>query len=110
MKKLINGVKRIFTMVGAFFTLIHSKVLATIQPILPTQEILYGIPQPHPVSIIWNITKTILIPIVFIVGTIVYLKKSTSSVKKKIIIILILLIMVVLFCFGMNAILSYLAY
>ena len=109
MKKLVDGIKRILAMIGALFTLVHSKVFAASMLPIEEMETLYGVMEPTPVTILrrlWGVARTILIPIVLIIGTIVYFKKSTSSVKKKIITILIAVIIVVLICFGITAILN----
>ncbi len=47
MKKIINGLKKIFIMIGTFFSFVYTKVLAVEMQMV---EILYG---PPPTRFIW---------------------------------------------------------
>ena len=54
----------------------------------------------------FNILNKIIIPLTFIIGSIIYLKKSKSSKKRKIITLIIALIIVIAICFGLNYIIN----
>ena len=106
MKKIIEKVKRI--MVLAILTIISfpKKIFAnTAEEIVsnmkePMGEILYGVPRTYEViSRIWKLAKTVIIPIVLIIGLIIYFKKSKSSKKKKIIILLVVIAITMLVYF-----------
>ena len=108
MKKLMNWIKKIFLMVGLFLNSVYTRVLAS--DIIGNIEVLYGPPPQELYGVVgvskiqnfWKILRGLIIPIAFIIGVIVYFKKSTSSVSKKIITILIVLAIIVLLCFGIN--------
>jgi len=95
MKKIINKIRKIFTMVGGFLMLGISKVLGAVEsdwttPLYgPPPQDLYG-PPPTPVPYrVGGIIRGIFIPLVFIIGSIIYLVKSKSSKTKKVITIAI---------------------
>lgn len=91
MKKILNLVRKIFLGIQTFLILICSKVLATSFFDPSNFEELYGIQyvKPEPTNtvnpdikmLILKIVGFIIIPLVFIVGLIIYLRKS--SIKKK---------------------------
>lgn len=71
---------------------------------IPQQE-MYGVPQPsilNDIPIFWRIVRSLVIPIAFIVGVFIYLKKSSSSTSRKIITTLIALAIIVLACLGID--------
>ena len=101
MKKLIKGLKKIFLMIGTFFTFIYTKVLAISPPdmIAVEPQVSYGIPRLTPIKMILRITKTLIVPFALIIGFIIYFKKSKSSNKKKIIVTIgIVIISILLYC------------
>lgn len=104
MKKIMNKVKKIFFVIGTFFITIYSKSIAAISP-----DPIYGVQPAEPLVIdkivmrvILEVARNIIIPVVFIIGTVVYFKKSASSTLRKIITIIISLAVVILICLGIN--------
>ena len=110
MKRIMNFLKKIFIMIGAFFSFVYTKVLAfemQLTEVLygPPPQDLYGVPQPSKISeipMIWKIARGLIIPVAFIIGAIIYLKKSSNSKLRKFITLLITLILVILVCLGIN--------
>ena len=106
MKKIINRFKKIFIMIGAFCFSIYTKVFAIVrtQPAygIPLEPDLYGVPRPNEIPMLWKITRGLIIPIAFVIGVIIYFKKSSSSTLRKVITVLIALSIVVLACLGIN--------
>lgn len=106
MKKIINRLKKIFIMIGTFCLSIYTKVFAidAIQPMygISLEPDLYGVPRPNEIPMLWKIARGLIIPIAFIIGVIIYFKKSSSSTLRKIITVLIALSIVVLACLGIN--------
>lgn len=102
-----KAIKRIFLMIGTFFTSIYTKVFAfdPIQPMygIPAEPDLYGVPRPETIPLIWRIAKGLVIPIALIIGLIIYFKKSKSSKKKKIIMSIISIVIVILLCLLINS-------
>ena len=114
MKKIIKRIKKIFFMVGMFCIYSYTKVLSAIaidpaygipREVLETQ-LDYGVPSTGTISALGKVARSLIIPIVFIIGTIIYIKRSSSSTIRKIITIIIALIIVVLVCLGINHIIS----
>ena len=109
MKKVINKFKKVFLFIGTFLFSLYSKVSYSIDPTEIVE--LYGVPEatnnvPMFVKILKGILIPILIPITFIIGTIIYFKKSSSSNVRKVITILIAAILVVAIYFGVNYMLN----
>lgn len=106
MKKIINGLKKTFIIIGTFCFSIYTKVFAIdrIQPAygIPLEPDLYGVPRPNEIPMLWKIARGLVIPIAFIIGVIIYFKKSSSSTLRKIITVLIALSIVVLACLGIK--------
>lgn len=74
-------------------------------------EPMYGIPVPEPVknnfiNSVWNICRMFIIPIVLLIGIIIYFKKSKSSKKRKIITVLITIGIVAILYFVINYIIN----
>lgn len=109
MKKIINRLKKIFIMIGAFCFSIYTKVFAIdrIQPAygIPLEPD-YGVPRPYEIPMLWKIARGLIIPIAFVIGVIIYFKKSSSSTLRKVITVLIALSIVVLACLGINYIIT----
>lgn len=107
MKKLINMIKKMFSAIGVFLFSTSTKVLAAIEPAYGVRNLepdLYGPPRTASSSIpaFWKITRNFVIPIAFLIGVIIYFKKSKSSTKRKIITIIIALALLILVCLGIN--------
>ncbi len=98
MKKILGKIKKIFIMIEAFFISMSAKVLAT--DVVSDIQAMYGIPKEETklssifIKIV-NIIDFVIIPIAFIIGTIIYFKKSSKSVSKKILMIVLAFILVV---------------
>jgi len=103
MKKIVSGLKKIGVMGGVFLSSLYTKVLAAEMDMI---EILYGPPDLYETPLFWKIMKKLIIPIAFIIGAIVYFKKSSSSNVRKVITILIALAIVVLAYFGVNYVIT----
>lgn len=107
MKKILSGI-------SVFFISLYSKVIAaqmvTLYGVPPVQAD-YGVPTPiSKLSIVWKILQIFVIPLVLIIGMIVYLKKGKNPVIKKIIIGLMIVIIIVLIGFGIgHIVVKYLA-
>lgn len=92
MKKIMKNFKKIFFMVIVFFMLKYSKILA--------YEPAYGIREPEQkfkiklnsldniLEILPEIIKVSILPIIFIIGAVVYFKKSSQNRNKKLMILL----------------------
>ena len=66
---------------------------------IPTVEPLYGPPQPPILEFGLKIFQTIIAPILFLIGIIIYLKKSKASKKRKIITtIIFVLLLIGIYC------------
>ena len=112
MKKVAGLFKRIFLIIGTFLISVYTKVQAAeplsalhgIGPVLPSTEVstLYGVPKSTKISMFLNILMLLTVPLVFIIGIIIYIKKSSSSKVKKIITAFIAFIIGVLACLGIN--------
>lgn len=104
--KIVERIKKGLIGIGAFLLTIPTKVVATAD-ITP---VLYGMPAPNPKSIILknilNILKIAVIPLILIIGIVIYLKKSRSSKKRKIITVLIIIGIVMILYFVINYIIN----
>ena len=69
---------------------------------VPLEPDLYGVPRPNEIPMLWKIAKGFIVPLAFIIGMIIYFKKSSSPKFKKIITVVIMLAIVILICFGIN--------
>ena len=104
--KIVERIKKGLIGIGAFLLTIPTKVVATAGF---TPE-LYGIPGPGPelesksiiLKNILNILKIAVIPLILIIGIVIYLKKSRSSKKRKIITVLIIIGFVMILYFVIN--------
>lgn len=114
MKKITSKIKKIFAVLGTFFFSIYTKVLAMsitnppeiLYGVYPIEPDLYGVPRGSSVPLIWRIARSFVIPIAFIVGAIIYFKKSKSSLKRKIIVLVISLVAVAMITLGLNYIIT----
>ena len=97
MKKILGKIKKIFIMIEAFFLSISSKVWAK-----DDVRILYGIPNPETtkptyqivIAKMWDVMRWLVIPIVLLIGAIIYSRKHPKNLKIKIAIIVILTILI----------------
>lgn len=94
--------KKILKKTGAFFTGIIIgiksmiiKVYAVNLEVIAEPE--YGIPEPEPKTN--SLATNIIIPIILLIGIIVFCKKSTSSVLKKVIVSAVVVIAYILIRF-----------
>lgn len=98
--KILNKIKKVFVGIGIFFITIYTKVLAASDSL--ATQLMYGVPPDQNDSIInvrgniWRIISYIIIPLVTIIGAIIYWKKSKSSTRRKVLTLLIIVILVVL--------------
>ena len=105
--KLLDKIKKILTKICAFLLMIPTKVSAREIEVLygpPPTSTLYGVYRPSPVTIIWRIARTFVVPIALLIGIIIYFKKSKSSKKKKILVTLGIVVLVALLYFVINKI------
>lgn len=106
--KILNKIKKMCLTIGVFLFSISTRVLATMEPAYVVRniesDILYGPPRTTTIPGIWKITRNFIVPIAFIIGVIIYFKKSKSSTKRKVITIIITLALLIIICFGINCI------
>ena len=89
MKKILGKIKKIFNMIEAFFLSICSKVFA-VQMTQDDIRVLYGVPTPEiptqkyqvVITKIWDIMHSFVIPLVLLIGAIIYLRKSKRKMRK----------------------------
>lgn len=101
MKKLMKKISMVSTIV---INLICSRVFA-----ITDTELIIDPPR-TPVTVaeesgLWYVMKLYIIPIIFVVLSIIYFKKNFSSVKKKIIIITIVALLLFVICCWLDNIL-----
>ena len=107
--KIINKLKNAFLTVGVFLLTRTTKVLGTLYGVeMPSVAEVYGVERPVKKTpiVILSVLKTLIIPLAFIIGTVIYLQKSKSSKTRKIITLLIALILTIAICFGLNYIIN----
>lgn len=112
MRKTLGKIKKIFIMIEAFFLSICSKVFA-VQMTQNDVRTLYGVPtlpilekDQVVIAKIWNIMHSFVIPLVLLIGAIIYLRKSPKSLKRKIIKIAIIVILTILICIAIDFFIS----
>ena len=112
MKNFISKIKKVATSVGLAIISIPNKIFAVMSdhraeqdlygppPFEITTPALYGPPEPeNTIRNFLNIFRWVIIPIAFLIGIIVYFKKSKSSLKKKIIVtICAIAIIAIVYC------------
>lgn len=111
--KIITMLKKTALSISVFCMSLYTKVvsawnLSEVNVDGPGAEFLvtmYGIPKPETPPI-WKITRGIIIPIIFISGVVIYLKKSKSSKLRKFITLLIALIIIILLCIKINSLIN----
>lgn len=110
--KIVEKIKKGLIGLGAFLLTIPTKVFAADYHDEPS---VYGVPNPDvPVSQIFrdifrnilDICRIVVIPLVLIIGIVIYLKKSKSSKKRKIITVIISIAIALVLCL----IISYIAW
>lgn len=104
--KFISKIKRLFQMLGIAIALLPYKIVRAFD-MDSTIQALYGPPQElnsTQSNGLWNILKVIIIPIILIIGLIIYFRKSKGTFKKKILISLIIIIFTLLIVFILNKI------
>ena len=94
--KVINKIKRIFTIIGISLVSFSTKVFGVLSP---DDIIAYGPVKTEPEPTIWekilNVSKFLIVPIVLIIGLIMYFNKKSSSKVKKVGLALIIIALVV---------------
>lgn len=104
--KVLNKVKKVLIAIGLFFVSISGKVFAT--PMQPLNIIENDITSPkyrvqHPIeSNFFNLFQFVFIPLVLLIGFIVYYKKSKSPKKKKVLIMIIIVLITIIALFLLN--------
>lgn len=88
--------------VGVIASLIamKSKVFGASMP--PISVALYGPPRPSILELGLKVFQTVIAPILFLIGIIIYLKKSKSSKRRKVITTIILIMLLVGIYFGIE--------
>ena len=97
-----NKIKNVFLTIGIFLLTKVTNTYASTH-IAPV----YGVEPIKEEKVVDNVdnfkyVKFFIIPLVFIIGSIIYLNKSKSSKKRKIITILIALLLTIGICFGID--------
>ncbi len=87
---MIKKIRKVLIAIGTFLISIPTKIRAVIDITEIGNEKLYGVPNPKLtiLSGLLNLFRYIILPIVLIIGIVVYIKKSKSSKKRKILTIL----------------------
>lgn len=113
MKGFVSRIKKIIFSITVAIISFPSKIFAAIDPSAiqdlygpPPTSTLYGVYRPSPVTIIWKIARTFVIPIALLIGIIIYFKKSKSSKKKKILVTFGIVALVLLLYFVVNEIIE----
>lgn len=84
--KIVERIKKCLMVIGTFLLTVPTKVFATTRGDIDIAPA-YGIPASvESKNNMLNIFRMFIIPIVLLIGIIIYLKKSKSSKKKKILI------------------------
>ena len=117
MKKIILKTKKVIISIVLTIISFPNKIFAAINPSAldiqdlygPPTDILYGVPRPSTVTIIWRIARTFIIPIALLIGLIIYLKKSKGSKKKKILVTIGIISITAMLYFVVNKIIYGLA-
>ena len=111
MKGFVSKIKKLIFSIAVVIISFPSKIFAAIDPSAiqdlygpPPTSTLYGVYRPSPVTIIWRIARTFVVPIALLIGIIIYFKKSKSSKKKKILVTLGIVVLVALLYFVINKI------
>ena len=103
--KVMSKIKKIAFLISSFFLGISTKVFASNflddqRPFAGTNNnTAYGVP-PVPIKqTLWSFTRTIVIPIILLIGVIIYLKKSTQTKLRKFITVTsIIVITAIIYC------------
>ena len=101
--KIISKIKKIIFSAGIAIMTLPKKIFATINVtniMNATDATLYGVTLYKPsdtVVTIWKICKYFLIPLMIIMGTIIYWKKSKVETKKKVIRVIIAILGLITF-------------
>lgn len=116
--KILEKIKKVFLTIGMFFVTLPTRIFA-----LNSNTIaLYGVPEPQPeygvfepssvsriLENIGKIISIIIIPLILIVGIIIYLKKSKSSKLRKVITVLLAVAITIFVSFMIYKIIELLA-
>lgn len=93
---MIKKIRNAIIAINTFFLMLPAKLSGS----YAMEEYLYGVSKPETIependSNIWTILKIILIPLILLIGCIIYIKKSKSSRSVKIAIVSLAIICVV---------------
>lgn len=99
MKKSISKIKKILFTILLTIEGVQNKVLGY-TPLYGVQKVKDD--KSETIQNVWGVFSCIVIPIVLLIGLIVYFKKSKSSLKKKIIISILVTIFIIILCFIVN--------
>lgn len=99
-----NKIKKIFGLIGAFFTFLKQKVLAMPALDISDIQLAYGPPQLEPKTIRHRLGLFLVAIVGIVLGLIVILSKKTSKKIKVISLIIMITIIVLLILFRMQII------
>lgn len=96
--KILNKIKKIIIGIGLFLYTLPSKMLAYSYGMIDKLQPDYGVPHESPIyeSTMWKVFQFILLPIILLIGLVIYIKKSKSSKKRKIAVVIIAVIALIL--------------
>ena len=119
MKKIISKTKQIALSIGIAIISIPNKIFAVMNDYRAEQDLygppstiiqtpgLYGPPKTETkINGFWTAFKWTIIPIVLLIGIIVYFKKSKSSVKKKILVTICAIATIAIVCYIISLIIN----
>ena len=97
MKKFISKIKKVVVLIIGTTIALPSKIYAVFDDSISA---LYGVYEPpNPLEEFWKIARFFIIPIILLIGIIVYLTKKKTSTRNKVLIILaFIIIMAILYC------------
>lgn len=115
--KILEKIKKVFLSIGVFLVTLPTKIWAVNMEnfanhaleMQPEYGVIEPIPIPRTYTILENIGKIIsiiIIPLIFIIGIIIYLKKSKSSKLRKVISVLVAAGISIFLCFVVNKIIE----
>ena len=114
--KILEKIKKVFLTIGVFLVTLPTKIWAIGIEVLPDlygpPQLDYGVFRPRSIGILENILKIvriIVIPLILIIGIIIYLKKSKSSRLRKVITILLTVAIAIFVSFMIYKIIELLA-
>ena len=102
MKKFISKIKKVIVLIIGVIIALPSKIYAVFDDQITS---LYGVyDPPSPLEEFWKIARYFIIPIILLIGIIVYLTKKKTSTRNKVLIILAFIIVIAIIYCIINAI------